>query len=242
MHVSRRSLLVCAIAASAVTAAPAAAADRQAGDRVVSASGTKQIDGQTAYVEVRVVVPAGQSEAAAKDRALKAQNAKKHVRALGRHRAGLGQRERDAALQPRRPAGLGAERTGGDAVELEQRRLERSVSSTAARRALARRWFPAAREGSSSTGRTASAGRRWTRGRSASPSTTRRSTRPTWASTRATPGTSGARSSRRRLTCRPCCCTRTGMSSGSTTRTTRARSCTRPTSRPTHAGRPGRGG
>ena len=78
MHVSRRSLLVCAIAASAMTAAPAAAADRQAGDRVVSASGTKQIDGQTAYVELRVVVPAGKSEAAAKDRALKAQNAKQH--------------------------------------------------------------------------------------------------------------------------------------------------------------------
>ena len=45
---------------------------------MVSASGTKQIDGQTAYVELRVVVPAGKSEAAAKDRALKAQNAKKH--------------------------------------------------------------------------------------------------------------------------------------------------------------------
>ena len=76
MHVSRRSPLVCAIAASAMIAAPAAAADRQAGDRVVSASGTKQIDGQTAYVELRVVVPAGKSEATAKDRALKAQNAK----------------------------------------------------------------------------------------------------------------------------------------------------------------------
>lgn len=76
MHVSRRSLLACVIAAGAVTAAPAAAADRQAGDRVVSASGTKQIDGQTAYVELRVVVRSGKSEAAAKDRALKAQNAR----------------------------------------------------------------------------------------------------------------------------------------------------------------------
>ena len=43
---------------------------------MVSASGTKQIDGQTAYVELRVVVGAGKSEAAAKDRALKAQDAK----------------------------------------------------------------------------------------------------------------------------------------------------------------------
>lgn len=74
MHVSRR-LLACAIAASAVTAAPAAAADRQTGDRVVSATGTKQIEGRTAYVEVLVVVPSGQSESAAKDRALKRQNA-----------------------------------------------------------------------------------------------------------------------------------------------------------------------
>ena len=77
MHVSRRSLLACAIAASAVTAAPAAAADRQAGDRVVSASGIKQIGGQTAHVELRVVIPAGRSEAAAKDRALRAMKATK---------------------------------------------------------------------------------------------------------------------------------------------------------------------
>jgi Matrixin len=75
MHVSRRSILACAIAASALSAAPAAAADRQAGDRVVSASGTKQIDGKTAYVEVLVVVPSGQSESAAKSRALTKQNA-----------------------------------------------------------------------------------------------------------------------------------------------------------------------
>ena len=71
----RRSLLACVIAASAMTAAPAAAADRQAGDRVVSASGTKQIDGKTAYVEVLVEVPSGQSESAAKSRALQKQNA-----------------------------------------------------------------------------------------------------------------------------------------------------------------------
>ena len=76
MHVSRRSLLACVIAASAVTAAPAAAADRQAGDRVVSATGTKQIDGQTAVVEVLAVVRSGESESAAKSRALKGQNAK----------------------------------------------------------------------------------------------------------------------------------------------------------------------
>ena len=72
----RRSLLACVIAASAMAAAPAAAADRQAGDRVVSASGTKQIDGQTAYVEVLVAVPSGKSESAAKSRALEKQNAK----------------------------------------------------------------------------------------------------------------------------------------------------------------------
>jgi hypothetical protein len=76
MHVSRRSLLVCAIAASALSAAPAAAAERQAGDRVVSATGTKQIDGQTAVVEVLAVVRSGESESAAKSRALKGQNAR----------------------------------------------------------------------------------------------------------------------------------------------------------------------
>jgi hypothetical protein len=76
MHVSRRSILVCAIAASALSAAPAAAADRQAGDRVVSATGTKQIDGQTAVVEVLAVVKSGESESAAKSRALKGQNAR----------------------------------------------------------------------------------------------------------------------------------------------------------------------
>jgi hypothetical protein len=75
MHVSRR-LLACAIAASAMSAAPAAAASRQAGDRVVSATGTKQIDGHTAYVEVLAVVRPGESESAAKDRALKGQNAR----------------------------------------------------------------------------------------------------------------------------------------------------------------------
>ena len=74
MHVSRR-LLACVIAASAMTAAPAAAAEREPGDRVVSATGTKQIDGRTAYLEILVVVPSGQSESAAKDRALKGQNA-----------------------------------------------------------------------------------------------------------------------------------------------------------------------
>jgi hypothetical protein len=79
MRVSRRTALVCVVAASAVFAAPAgagAATSRQAGDRVVSAHGTKQINGQTAYLEILVVVPKGQSEAAAKDRALKGQGAK----------------------------------------------------------------------------------------------------------------------------------------------------------------------
>ena len=47
MRVTRRTL-ACAIAASVISAAPAAAADRQAGDRVVSTTGTKQIDGKTA--------------------------------------------------------------------------------------------------------------------------------------------------------------------------------------------------
>jgi hypothetical protein len=75
MRVTRRTL-ACAIAASVISAAPAAAADRQAGDRVVSTTGTKQIDGKTAYVEILVVVPSGKSESAAKDRALKAQDAK----------------------------------------------------------------------------------------------------------------------------------------------------------------------
>jgi hypothetical protein len=75
--VSRRVVLVCAVfAASMIAAAPAAAASRKAGDRVVSASGTKQIDGRTAYLEILVVVPKGQTESAAKSRALKAQGAK----------------------------------------------------------------------------------------------------------------------------------------------------------------------
>ena len=75
-NVSRRVVLVCAVfAASVIAAAPATAASRKAGDRVVSAHGTKQIDGQTAYLEILVVVPKGQTESAAKNRALKAQGA-----------------------------------------------------------------------------------------------------------------------------------------------------------------------
>jgi hypothetical protein len=76
MHVSRRTVLACVLAASAVTAAPAKAADRQAGDRVVSTTGTKQIDGHTAQVEILVAVPSGQSASAAKKRALAGQNAR----------------------------------------------------------------------------------------------------------------------------------------------------------------------
>jgi hypothetical protein len=80
MNVSRRAALVAAIAASAVAAGPATAgaADRQAGDRVVAAGGTKQIDGRTAHLEILVVVGAGESESAAKSRALKAQGARAH--------------------------------------------------------------------------------------------------------------------------------------------------------------------
>ena len=74
MRFTRRTL-ACAIAASVISAAPAAAADRQAGDRVVSASGTKQVDGKTVYLDILVVVPSGQSESAAKDRALQGQGA-----------------------------------------------------------------------------------------------------------------------------------------------------------------------
>jgi hypothetical protein len=83
MHVTRRFLFACVLAASAATAAPAAAADRQAGDRVVSATGTKQIDGHTAQVEVLVAVPSGHSESAAKNRALAAQNARTKSSAFG---------------------------------------------------------------------------------------------------------------------------------------------------------------
>jgi Matrixin len=75
MRVTRRTL-ACAIAASVFFAAPAAAVERQAGDRVVSTTGTKQLDGKTAYLEILVVVPSGKSKSAAKGRALKAQNAK----------------------------------------------------------------------------------------------------------------------------------------------------------------------
>ena len=73
MRVIRRTL-ACAIAASVISAAPAAAADREQGDRVVEATGTKQVDGKTVVVEILVVVPSGKSASAAKDRALKAQN------------------------------------------------------------------------------------------------------------------------------------------------------------------------
>lgn len=75
MHVSRRTLLACAIGAFAASAAPASAADREAGDRVVSAEGTTTIEGRPAQVDILVVVPAGESAQAAKDRALAAQNA-----------------------------------------------------------------------------------------------------------------------------------------------------------------------
>ena len=75
MRVTRRTL-ACAIVASVISAAPAAAADREQGDRVVEATGTKQVDGKTVVVEILVVVPSGQSESAAKDRALQAQNAR----------------------------------------------------------------------------------------------------------------------------------------------------------------------
>jgi hypothetical protein len=75
MNVSRRTLLACAIGVIAATAAPAAAADRESGDRVVSAEGTTTIEGRQAQVDILVVVPAGESAQAAKDHALAAQNA-----------------------------------------------------------------------------------------------------------------------------------------------------------------------
>lgn len=75
MNVSRRTLLACVIGAFAATAAPAAAADRASGDRVVSAEGTATIQGRQAQVDILVVVPAGESAQTAKDRALAAQNA-----------------------------------------------------------------------------------------------------------------------------------------------------------------------
>ena len=77
MNVARRTLLACAIGAFAASAAPAAAADREAGDRVVSAEGTTTTaDGHEANVHILVVVPAGESAKAAKDRALAGQNAR----------------------------------------------------------------------------------------------------------------------------------------------------------------------
>ena len=109
---------------------------------MVSASGTKQIDGQTATWSSAWSSGRERARLAAKDRALKAQNAKKHSRALGRHRAGLGQRERDPALQPGRSAGLGAERLWWPRSRAGTTPARGSVSSTEARRPLARRWVP----------------------------------------------------------------------------------------------------
>jgi Matrixin len=72
---SYRITVLAALAAICV-AAPAAAADREATDRVVAASGVAKLHGQDVFVEVLVAVPAGASAKAHKERALAEQGAK----------------------------------------------------------------------------------------------------------------------------------------------------------------------
>jgi len=71
----RLILSAAVMAALLVAAAPAAAADREFGDRVVAGIGTAKVNGKDATVEVMVAVPAGASAKAAKARALRDQGA-----------------------------------------------------------------------------------------------------------------------------------------------------------------------
>jgi hypothetical protein len=64
----------CLFSLAALFAVPASA---QAGGRVASATGVKQVNGKTLYVDVVVAVPAGQSDREATGRALSQQGAKR---------------------------------------------------------------------------------------------------------------------------------------------------------------------
>lgn len=63
------------MAALLAAAGPAAAADREFNDRVVSGVGKAKVDGRDAIVEVLVAVQAGESATAARDKALRDQGA-----------------------------------------------------------------------------------------------------------------------------------------------------------------------
>jgi hypothetical protein len=71
----RGTYLAAFVAALLLAAAPASAADRESGGRVVAGLGKAVVDGKQATVEVLVAVPAGASATAAKDKALRAQGA-----------------------------------------------------------------------------------------------------------------------------------------------------------------------
>jgi len=71
----RHLSLVVFLAALLVAAGPAAAADREFNDRVVSGIGKAKVDGRDAIVEVLVAVQAGESATAAKNKALRGQGA-----------------------------------------------------------------------------------------------------------------------------------------------------------------------
>jgi hypothetical protein len=64
----------CLFSLSLLLVVPASA---QAGGRVASATGVKQVNGKTLYVDVVVAVPAGQTDRDATDRALSEQGARR---------------------------------------------------------------------------------------------------------------------------------------------------------------------
>ena len=67
----------CLFSLALVLALPAAA---QAGGRVASATGVKQVSGKTLYVDVVVAVPVGQTDRQATDKALSEQGASRRAK------------------------------------------------------------------------------------------------------------------------------------------------------------------
>src|SRR5215207_9300212 len=67
----------CLLSLALLLALPASA---QAGGRVASATGVKQVNGETLYVDVVVAVPVGQSDRQATDKALSEQGASRRAK------------------------------------------------------------------------------------------------------------------------------------------------------------------
>ena len=151
-------------------------ASAQADGQVASATGAKQVNGQTVYVDVVVAVPRGQTRTPGNGRALAEQGARREKPPWaggpgGGGGGGGGEEffytglewsppEVHAELQPARRAALRREASpDGHAVDME-RRLRASTSSTAETRAVARRSFSSARARRSWTASTTSDGRR----------------------------------------------------------------------------------